>query len=196
MFKKMFFIALVSILMGCGPYQGSSSVDQVGKNLPESNLITICDAAVNDIVQNCKVPIDKEKAIIVTSLVSVNNLDHSSSMGRMAGEVLANKLSQKGFTVKELKMGQNKIFIKEGKGEFVLSRKLQEIAKLYDVQAVVVGTYAVGEELELKRYGETMLNRPLTKLYLSIRMVTTDTDNICSSTAQAMTITNAKLWGY
>lgn len=194
MFKKIFLIALVSSLIGCAPYQGNSSVDQVEKKFPESNLITVCDAAVNDLVQNCKVPIDKEKAIIVTSLVSVNNLEQSSSMGRMAGEVLANKLSQKGYTVKELKMAQNKIFIKEGKGEFVLSRKLQEIAKLYDVQAVVVGTYAVGEELESKIYGETMLNRPLTKLYLSIRMIISDTDNICSSTAQSMTITNAILW--
>jgi len=195
MLKKIFFIALVSILMGCASYQEDSSVDQVEK-LPESNLITICDAAVNDLVKNCKISIDKEKAIIVTSLVSVNNLEQSSSMGRMAGEILANKLSQRGYTVKELKMGQNKIFIKKGQGEFVLSRKLQEIAKSYDVQAVVVGTYAVGEELESKKYGETMLNRPLTKLYLSIRMVTSNTDNICSSTAQSMTITNARLWGY
>lgn len=79
----------------------------------DSNLILSCETAVKDLINNCNIVIDKSKPIIVTSIVDINNLNKSSSMGRMAGEIIANQLSQSDFIVKELKMSQNKVLSKK-----------------------------------------------------------------------------------
>lgn len=194
MLKRIISLLLVFTCIGCAGLETKTAVDSRKDILPESNLIATCHMAVEDLLNNCTVSLDRTKPIIVTSLVNINDLEQSSSMGRMAGEMLANELSQKGFRIKELKMGQSKIFIKEKKGEFILSRNLQEIARAYDVQAVLVGTYAVGEAVEMKKYGESMFNKPIKKLYLSIRMIKSDTDDICCSTAASMSITDTSLW--
>ena len=38
---------------------------------------------------------------------------------------------------------RNNIYIAEGEGEFMLSRALKNISAEHDVQAVIVGTYAI-----------------------------------------------------
>ena len=162
--------------------------------LDESDLILSCERVVKDLIRNCNIVVDKETPIIVTSLVDVDDLSKSSSMGRMASEIIANKLSQQGFAVKELKMGKNKIFVKEGMGEFILSRKIKEIAESYDVQAVLAGTYAIGEEVEKKMYGDQLFTQPLTKVYMSVRIIETKTNNIGCSSSQSMVIENPRLW--
>ena len=160
----------------------------------KSNLIAVCNQMVDQLTRNCNIPIDSTEPIIVTSLVKVDNLEKSSTMGRMAGEIVANRLSQKGFTVKEMKMGQNQIFVKEKQGEFILSRSLKEIAKNYEAEAIVVGTYALGEEVNSKTYGETTFNRPITKLYMSLRIIDTQTSTIGCSSAADMVVTNPAIW--
>jgi TolB-like protein len=63
---------------------------------------------------------------------------------------------------------QNSIFIREGQGEFLLSRDVRELSKTYDASAVVVGTYAEGGD----------------RLYVSARIVR-PTDNIIISAYDA-----------
>ena len=45
----------------------------------------------------------------------------------------------------EIKM-RNNIFIKEGAGEFALSRSIREISQSHNAAAVIVGTYAVARQ--------------------------------------------------
>jgi TolB-like protein len=47
------------------------------------------------------------------------------------------------------------IFIKEGSGEFLLSRELSEISTKHNAQAMVVGTYAIASD----------------RVYLTVRVV-------------------------
>jgi len=110
----------------------------------EQNLRTETIEAVDELLNNCINTLSKARPIIVASLVSVDNIHQSSTFGRMSAEIIANRFSQLGYPVKELKMNQNQIYIKRNEGEFILSRDIQDIATKHDVQAVVVGTYAVG----------------------------------------------------
>ena len=98
---------------------------------------------VDQLMKNCLNRLDTDRPLIVASLVSVDDSTQSSTYGRMSAEIIANRLAQLGYQVKELKMNQNRIYIRKGQGEFVLSRELQNIAGQHDVQAVVVGTYAL-----------------------------------------------------
>ena len=61
----------------------------------------------------------------------------------MMAEQMTTRMTRHGYTVIEMKL-RDAIFIREGMGEFMLSRELQDISRQHDAQAVVVGTYAVG----------------------------------------------------
>lgn len=81
--------------------------------------------------------------LLAATFVDVNALDSSSALGRIIGEQFASRFAQQAFTVIELKL-RNDIFVKEGGGEFLLSRSVQDISRSHNVAAVIAGTYAVG----------------------------------------------------
>jgi TolB-like protein len=80
------------------------------------------------------------------SFVNINRLEESSSLGRMICEQISSRMAQHGFKVLEMKLRQNSIYIKEGEGEFLLSRQLEEIGASHNGDLVIVGTYAVAEK--------------------------------------------------
>jgi len=82
---------------------------------------------------------------LAATFVDINNLEMSSGLGRVIGEQLGSKFAQQGFTVIELKMRSN-IFVKEGAGEFALSRSIKEISQSHNAAAVIAGTYAVARQ--------------------------------------------------
>ena len=140
-----FFICTLSLLflISC-QYSNSSNFE---KPIKKKNLRTEIIEAVDELLDNCNRKLDTLRPIIVASLVSVDDIHKSSTYGRMAAEMIANRFTQRGYNVKELKMNQNQIYIKRKEGEFVLSRDIQDIATKHDVQAVVVGTYAGSKQM-------------------------------------------------
>lgn len=85
--------------------------------------------------------------IIVASFVNINNLEESSTFGRVMSEQIAARLTQNGFKIIELKLRNNSIFMKEGTGELLLSRELKKLSKTQKAYAALVGTYAATEDL-------------------------------------------------
>jgi TolB-like protein len=96
----------------------------------------------------------KDSPLLVASFVNVDNLNESSTFGRMVSEQISSRFKQLGCTSIEMKL-RTTIFIKEGSGEFLLSRELSEISTKYNAQAVVVGTYAFASD----------------RVYLTVRIV-------------------------
>ena len=93
-----------------------------------------------------RVPWLKEGAPLLTAtFVNVNGLESSSALGRMAAEQVASRFSQLGYTMLELKM-RNNIFIKDGAGEFILSRQVRDISRSHNAAGVIAGVYAVGKD--------------------------------------------------
>jgi TolB-like protein len=103
-----------------------------------------------------KLPKDmlKDSPLLVASFVNVDNLNESSTFGRMVSEQISSRFKQLGYTAIEMKL-RTAIFIKEGSGEFLLSRELSEISTKHSAQAVVVGTYAIASD----------------RVYLTVRIV-------------------------
>ena len=96
----------------------------------------------------------KTSPLLVASFVNIDNLNESSTFGRMVSEQISSRFKQLGYTSIEMKL-RSTIFIKEGSGEFLLSRELSEISTKHNAGAVVVGTYAFASD----------------RVYLTVRIV-------------------------
>lgn len=80
---------------------------------------------------------------LVATLVNIDHLEQSSTLGRVVSEQISARLVQLGHNVIEMKVRQS-VLMKRNEGEFLLGRDLKEVATAYKAQAVVVGTYAEG----------------------------------------------------
>jgi TolB-like protein len=160
-------ICLASILvLGCSasrsyvPPPSTSEQHVLTGGLVKSGYV-IADS----LVSKSKVPISNNDTILVASFVNINNLQESSTLGRMLAEHVASRLSQRGYKVIDMRLRTESVFMQEGKGEFLLSRDLREVSKNHNASAVVVGTY--GEAL----YG----------IYISARIINPADSTIISS---------------
>ncbi len=87
--------------------------------------------------------VDERATLIAASFVNINNLEETSPLGRLLSEQMSSRMAQNGFRVLELKLRLNSIYIKEGQGEFLLSRDIQKIGESHSSNFVIVGTYTV-----------------------------------------------------
>ena len=139
--KELGLIAGLLLLMGCVQnYQYQSYKNNEG----EQDIIDISYQAADVLIKNLSVNISKATPIMVTSFANIDNLEESSTLGRLLAEQIGSRMSQKGYSVVEIKLGQDSLFIKERTGEFILSRKLDNISTQFNAYYVIVGTYSVG----------------------------------------------------
>lgn len=88
-----------------------------------------------------------EKTIAVTTFVDLDNLDAASSFGRFLAEELASEMHSLGYNVRELRQRRS-VEVVEQKGEFILSRRSEELMKSARIDAALTGTYmAVGDNV-------------------------------------------------
>ncbi|SDB21118.1 hypothetical protein SAMN05660653_01011 [Desulfonatronum thiosulfatophilum] len=99
----------------------------------------LADGLDHNLVQH----VDRTKTILFTSLVDLDDLNASSTFGRLLGEQIASRMSQLGYRIVELKLRQGSMIISENAGEMVLSRNLREVRSSHDAQGIIVGTYTV-----------------------------------------------------
>lgn len=100
---------------------------------------------------------------IVATLVNIDQLEQSSTFGRLISEQVASRMTQLGFGVVELKV-RNGVYMKRNEGEFLLTREIKEVASAHKAQAVIVGTYA---ESSTMVYVNLKLVNPANSMILS-----------------------------
>jgi len=134
--KLFVVISLVALLsVGCANKVTRSAV-------ADADIVALSYKAADKLMSESSGKIDMGKAIVAASFVNINNLNDSSSFGRIAAQQLSSRFTQKGYKVAEMLL-RNNIYIKERSGEFMLSRAIRNISAAHDAQAVIVGTYAV-----------------------------------------------------
>lgn len=96
-------------------------------------------------LRTCKVGDEKGfHEVTQANRAEIDDLTRSSSFGRVASQQLVPQLTAAGYAVKEMLL-RDSVYISASHGEFLLSREISEISTEHDAQAVLVGTYAVGE---------------------------------------------------
>jgi len=133
---------------------------------------TYDEAANNAFIASNKAAIDKllagvsrenvgQSAVLVATVVNVNDLSRAAPLGRTLSEQYASHLVANGLHVKELKL-RGDVFVKEGTGELLLSREIKDIAKSHNASVVLVGTYSTAASVT----------------YVSLKMVRTEDGRI------------------
>lgn len=141
MMKKRISIAVTFLLVlasGCA----SGPTYEAAEN---SRLIRANYSAVESLMDSSRYRLDKSLPIVVATLVNVDALTESSRFGRALSEQIGSRFTKLGYSVVELKLREN-VFVKQGEGEFLLSREVKDISRNHQAQAVVVGTYAEGRD--------------------------------------------------
>ena len=111
---------------------------------PYSNLLESSYAAADSLGRGLRFRgLSLGESIMAASFVNIDDLTESSTLGRIVSEQIASRLAQHGFKIVEVKLRQESVFIKEGEGEFLLSREVLSLGTTRGAHAVLVGTYAV-----------------------------------------------------
>ncbi len=166
-----FFFAAWLILMGisgCAKKNPSAlSRGDVAYTLPDpqpySNLLESSYAAADSLGRGLRFRgLSLDESILAASFANIDDLTKSSTLGRIVSEQIASRLAQHGFKIVEVKLRQESVFIKEGEGEFLLSREVLSLGETRGAQAVLVGTYAVSKNF----------------IFISVRVVRTEDNSV------------------
>lgn len=87
----------------------------------------------------------KEHAVAVSTIVNLNYLYKTSSLGRYLSEQLVGELHKAGVEVVDVRKTPG-LMISPENGEYSLSRDMDELSYVHSADAVVVGTYTFVEE--------------------------------------------------
>lgn len=82
-----------------------------------------------------------DKPLIMATVVNIDALDQSSTLGRLVSEQVSTRLAQGGLRMLEMKL-RTSVYMKRQQGEMMLTREVGEVAHNHNAQAVVVGSYA------------------------------------------------------
>jgi len=133
-------IVIASIVTSCSHFEQDAYIPKNG-HVITGDLVTAGYGIADSLIVGLNKSISKKDPIIVTTFSNIDDLDTSTTFGRMLSEQISSRFSQRGFIVREMKFRQNSIYISKDNGEFVLSRDVSTLSKEYNSSAVVVGTY-------------------------------------------------------
>ncbi|MGA0601306.1 FlgO family outer membrane protein [Caulobacter sp. KR2-114] len=108
--------------------------------------------------------LDRDRPIVVTTMVSIDDFSRSSRFGRLASQLVSNRIAQRGYAVRDVNyMGA--LMVRPETGELALSRDASRISSQVNAQAVVAGTYTVAGR----------------EIYLSMRLIRAEDGMVLSS---------------
>jgi len=166
--RSVLCVGLLALISGCGwlKHMLGGSAENTSGSMQQTVFMDVLEAsyAAADFFTKelSQKSIRITGGILTASLVNVNNLEESCPLGRIISEQISSRMAQNGYKLIDMKLRANSIYIKEEKGEFLLSRKIQEISKTQNSDYVIVGTYAVAEK----------------SVYISTRIVDTNDNSI------------------
>ena len=163
--KVRFFIWPLFAVLGLAGCSTNNTIDTD----PKVDLIAEVQASADKLLTG--LVLKTSKPLISVSFANIDNLDESSTLGRILGEQFSNVLTSKGIEMIEIKL-RNKLYISKGNGELMLSRDLKRIVNEYEAQAILVGTYAQGGKY----------------LYVTSRIVNMDDNTILSADNMSLPI--------
>lgn len=143
-------ISLVALFTGCSMpnfLQNSDTVNntqQYKSAVKSANVHNDLNSAVvelgNQLLTN-KIIIKQRKKIAVTSFVDLNQLNKTTTFGRVMGESMINELHVRGFRVTDFR-GQDAISINTS-GEFHITRDIAKLRPKIADSYILVGTYSL-----------------------------------------------------
>ena len=133
-------LAAASLLQGCASYYYGERYGPTVASVVRGSVMDASYRAADALLE--RAVLDPVQPVMVATLVSVDQLNESSRLGRLVSEQLAGRMVQRGVRVTEIKLRET-LALRQDQGALLLSRELREVSRSHQAQAVVVGTYAV-----------------------------------------------------
>ncbi len=150
-FKKSLITALLSsvLLSACATDQLSNSGQQSANSYNYVNasnpFIRNNYAAADALIGQLKGQVNLTSPIIIATLVNIDDLNNSSTFGRLVSEQISARFTQNKYTMIEMKF-RGYVYMKQDQGELLLTREIKDVAQSYNAQAIIVGTYALSRD--------------------------------------------------
>ena len=97
--------------------------------------------AADALLQQLSGKLVADKPLIVATVVNIDALEQTTTLGRLVSEQLSTRMAQGGLSMLEMKL-RNSVYLKRNQGELMLTREIGEVANSHNAQAIVVGSYA------------------------------------------------------
>ena len=97
--------------------------------------------AADSLIHQLNGKLQSDKPLIMATIVNIDALEQTTTLGRLVSEQLSTRLSQGGLNMLEMKL-RNSVYLKRNQGELMLTREIGEVATTHNAQAIVVGSYA------------------------------------------------------
>ncbi|KJU86225.1 conserved hypothetical protein, secreted [Candidatus Magnetobacterium bavaricum] len=104
-----------------------------------ANMIFLADQLQRNVDMH-----DVNLPVIVTSFQNLDNLKETNRLGRLMAESLIHEFQVRRWTVIDIRLVTDVIM--NDSGEFSLSRDIKKVKDLYNVGAIVTGTYSIAED--------------------------------------------------
>jgi hypothetical protein len=160
-------LVTATLLSGCALPGSNAGAEVQSKTQPDthkSDLASLVYHAAQTLGDRAE-SLDKARPIIVSTIVSVDNLEHASTFGRLVSQLVANRLQQRGYLVRDVTY-MRALELRPETGELVLTREASKVGAAANAQAVVAGTYALGGQ----------------EIYLNLRLIDAASGVVVSST--------------
>ncbi|WP_158932819.1 FlgO family outer membrane protein [Acidisphaera sp. S103] len=140
----------------------SSSSDPAIPADQQADLSTLTYRAV-DLILAAAPQVTDSTPLVVTSLSNTKDLERSSALGNIVADMIRTRLAQTGHRTSEIRL-RSAVSLKQGDGEFLLSRNRRALRSDPAAAAVMTGTYATSDE----------------KAYVSLKLISTADAHIIS----------------
>lgn len=155
----------IAILSGCTVKALEQSNKQNAKleTRPDSGnqLISANYSAAIALINQSSKRLVADQPILIATLVNIDELDKSSTLGRVSSENIATQFTNAGYNIVEMKFSTS-VYMKRNEGEMVLTREMTSIAHSHNAQAVVLGSYGISSD----------------SIYVNVKLVRPGNENI------------------
>lgn len=142
--NRIVCLCAVLLIAGCANQQGGLST---GSKVHASAFIQANYLAAESLQRQLRSDLGRA-TLLTATLVNIDALGSSSTLGRLVSEQVSARFTQGGFRMVEMKF-QNSVYMARDQGELMLTREVHELAKDYDAQAVIVGSYGESKDYVL-----------------------------------------------
>jgi TolB-like protein len=132
-------VLVAALLAGCAatPAKDEPNYATVSSN----QFVSANYAAADKLLMQLSGKLAADKPLIMATVVNIDALDQTSTLGRLVSEQISTRMAQGGLKMLEMKL-RNNVYLKRNQGELMLTREIGEVAQSHNAQAVVVGSYA------------------------------------------------------
>ncbi|MQA18026.1 FlgO family outer membrane protein [Rugamonas rivuli] len=140
--KPLARAALLALPLLLGACSSTPTKDEGNYSTISSNqFIDANYKAADSLMHQLSGKLMADKPLIMATIVNIDALEQTTTLGRLVSEQLSTRLAQGGLSMLEMKL-RNSVYLKRNQGELMLTREIGEVATAHNAQAIVVGSYA------------------------------------------------------